>query len=545
MQITLAGRNFDLGYKSDTARDQLPLGAAYRMYDWIPQLGSPLRRRGGWLYATADLSALSACTSAAAVAWVPLAGDPHLMIVSDNGKVFGDRTLNTATGFFATGGATGFTSITQRPFWFADLQGMVILQGLIGTPQAPKKYTGPAGGPYTVAALGGSPPLASVGAAYGDWLLLANGTISGTRYANRIWASVVGQPEATWVTGNDFFDMPEEVLRIIPLRSTILVFGYRQLWILSGDTPPPGGNWSKLDAFATGTMDGRSCVFYRDTVVFANNAGVFQTDGTTIIDLAQAGGISQRWQELVSDFNFSSGWSCCAGIYQGNYIVVVHDSAGRFVTCQVCDIQTRTWFEFSNLHARMFAERQSGPGTSYADGHEELFFAHSGTPRAGMVADCWDPTAVSQDGDGAAVEPVIESPFYKLGSPGLKQFRNTWVTHDLRAITQSSYVKVKSTFADYNALKAGVSTYGALVHYWDSALVYPPTLRIEGALTPDGDYVTLGNLAATSKEQRRPVWIRKRALGIGLRISQIYASYDATLAEIEFEARPLTTVRRG
>ena len=543
MQITLAGRNFDAGYKSDIARDQLPLGAAYRMFDWIPQLGAPLRRRGGWAYATGDLSALSACSNAAAVAWVPVPGDPHLMIVSDNGKVFGDRNLTTAVGFFPTGGATGFTSVTQRPFWFADLQGMVILQGLIGTPQAPKKYTGPGGGPYTVAALGGSPPLASVGAAYGDWLLLANGTISGTRYANRIWNSAVGQPEV-WNTSTAFFDMPEEVLRVVPLRSTILVFGYRQLWILTGDTPPPGGNWTKLDSFATGTMDGRSVVPYRDTVLFANNMGVFQTDGYTITDLAEQGGISQHWQELVSDFNFSIGWSACAGIFQGYYIVVVHDNAGALVTCQVCDIQKRVWFEFSNVNAHMFAERQSGPGTANADGHEELFFAHATTPKAGMLAGCWVPN-ITADGDTAPVEPKIELPFYKLGSTGLKQIRSVWITHDLRAITQSNYAKVNSTFASYTALKAGVSTYGALVHFWDSGAIFPPTLRVEGALTPDGDYSVLGYLDTTLQEQRRAVWVRKRALGVGLRISQINPSYDAKLVEIEFEARPLTTVRRG
>jgi hypothetical protein len=77
----------------------------------------------------------------------------------------------------------------------------------------------------------------------------------------------------------------------------------------------------------------------------------------------------------------------------------------------------------------MFAERQSGPGTALADGHEELFFAHRTLPRAPMLSNCWSPPGATSDGDGQAVLPVLESPFYKLQSPGMKQVRNVWITH--------------------------------------------------------------------------------------------------------------------
>ena len=523
MQITLAGRNFDAGYKSDIARDQLAPGDAYRMFDYIPQLGSPLRRRGAWAYSTRDLNAVSAVSSASAVAWAPFQGDPHLVVVGNNGKVFNDKKFDASDGTFV--GSSGLVSgVTQRPLWFADLNGMVLLPTIspAAAPPAPQKYTIASGSgtgtTYAVAALGGSPPLASVGAAYGDWLLLANGWIGTTRYANRIWASAVGQPE-TWTTTSDFFDLPEEIVRVVPLRSMILVFGYRAIWMLTGDTPPPGGNWSKLDAFAIGTMDGRSVVPYRDTVIFANNSGVYQTDGTTLTDLTEQGGVSQRWQSLVETFNFSTGWSCAAGVFQGNYIITIHNAAGNFVSCHVCDIQNRTWFEFTNLRARNFAERQSGPGTALADGHEELFFAHAANPRAGLISPCWGPTGAT-DADGTAVRPVIELPFYKLGSTGMKQIRNAWVTHDLRDGGATPYFQFDAV------LTPNAAAYGPLV---GSAV----------------DGYARDRLAATTKEQRRPVWIRKRALGIGLRITQVNASTDTSLAEIEFEARDLTTVRRG
>jgi hypothetical protein len=543
MDVVLAGRNFDSGYKSDIARDQLPVGAAYLMFDWIPQLDAPLQRRGGWSYSTRDLNVQSACTNLMAVAWAPFQGDPHLVCISNNGKVYWDKLQNTFGGSYVST-MSAFTPITHRPVWHMDLPGLVILSG--GTaPAAPQKYTSPSFGNYAVAALGGSPPNASVGAAYGDWLLLANGTVSGTRYANRIWASAVGNVES-WNNTNNFFDLPEEVVRVVPLRNMILVFGYRQVWMLTGDTPPPGGNWTKYDLYAGGTMDGRSVVQYRDTVIFANNSGVFQTDGSSLVNLTELGGVSDRWRSLVDTFNFSQGWTACAGMFQGRYVVVVHDNTGKFVTCQVCEVASRIWYEFTNLRALMFAERQSGPGTASADGHEELFFAHVSKPFAGMGASIWgQPYGLPPaDADGVNVLPVLETPFYKMQSPGLKQIRNVWITHDVRPITNSTYALMKSTFATYTAAKAAVANYAALKSYWDSGL-NPPTLHLDVILTPKGNYVPLGTLVSTQKEQRRPLWIRKRALGVGLRLTQTQPSNDTDLAEIEFESRPLTRVRRG
>ena len=513
MDVVLAGRNFDLGYKSDISRDQLPPGVAWRMFDYIPQQGQPLRRRGGWQFSSTDLNVLSACTRIAGVAWAPFQDDPHLVIVADNGKVYQDNLINGVGGTYV--GNTGFSPLTQRPFWARDLSGLVIMQALgsgVSGALPPQKYISGGAGTYVVSPLGGSPPLASVGAPYGDWVLLANGYISGQRYANRIWASGVGLPE-TWTNTQNFFDMPEEVIRIMPLRAMVLVFGYRQIWMLTGDTPPPGGNWTKYDLYATGTMDGRSVVNWNDQVIFANNSGVFMTDGSSLIDLTDQGGISQRWQRMILNFNFSTGWSAVAGIFRGNYVIVVHDNNGVFVTCQVCDLDKRIWYEFTNVPAVMFAERQSGPGTALADGHEELFFAHRTLPRASMLAGCWTPPQAASDGDGTAILPVIELPFYKLQSPGPKQIRNVWITHDLRAPSGGA-----------------------------------PTLSIDAIMTPQVPtpaYFNLGALKATTQERRYPIWIRRRGIGVGLRITQVGASSDTALAEIEFESRPLSRNRRG
>jgi hypothetical protein len=93
----------------------------------------------------------------------------------------------------------------------------------------------------------------------------------------------------------------------------------------------------------------------------------------------------------------------------------------------------------------------------------------------------------------------------------MKQIRNVWITHHLQAPSGGA-----------------------------------PTLRVDAVMTPEStSYTTLGSLIATSHQQRRHVWVRRRALGVGLRIAQVGASADTDLAEIEFESRPLTRSRRG
>jgi hypothetical protein len=295
------------------------------------------------------------------------------------------------------------------------------------------------------------------------------------------------------------------------MQNVILAFGYTDVWSISGDTPPPGGNWSQRTIFqGVGCMDGRSVVTWRGYVIWANNTGVYKTDGFSLGDLTDRGGIKQRWQELVSGFDFKAGWSAAAGIYRDHYIITVYDQNGAFVTCQVCDLGREIWFEFTNIPAVMFAQRASGPGTASIAGPEELFFAHRTLPYAGKISSCWSPSSAPLDGDGAAVLPQIETPFYKLGSAYRKQIRRAWITYDLRT--------------------AGGN----------------PSIALAYVTSPEENaaYASLGgSLPVTTKQTRRPVEVRQRALGIGLKLTQVGASADTSVSEIELDASVLEGMR--
>lgn len=504
-QTQLVGRNFDLGFITDSPRDQLPRGAVYRMRDYIPQLSAPARKRGGTKIASADLNALSAATSLSGVGWAPFPDDPHLIAVSEAGKVYQIKTFDNTGGSFV--GASGLAALTHPPFWHKDM--MILLQALGAAAASPQKYHKPAG--YAVAALGGTPPQARVGWSYGDYLALANGYVGGTLFANRIWYSDVGAPEGVWDTGTSFWDMPEEIVGGMLLRNVQIVWGYSQTWMLTGDTPPPGGNFERRDLFkGNGCMDARSIAAYREYAIWANNTGVWKTDGATLTDLTYRGGISNYWREKVSGFNFKQGWSAAAGVYRGFYFITVTNAAGAHVTTLVCDLDREVWFEFTNFHVTMYASRSSGPGTSLAAGSEELFVANHHSPRVDSVAACWEPSSTnSNDADGTAVLPQVETGFYKLNSSGLKRIRRGYLSYDIRTAGASPYLQVASIVSPED------ETYDNLT----------PTLK------------------TTTKIERRPFDVRRKAPGVALLISQVGASADTRLYDIELEGHALSDDR--
>lgn len=502
---TPAERSFWRGFKSDISRGSLPPGSVYRMKDYIPQLGAPARKRGGWSYASKDLNSLSAATYMSGVAWAPFPSDPHLLAVSDGGKVYQVKTFDGASGTYL--GATSFSALTHRPFWHNDR--IIILQALGTTAATPYKIT-LAAAVYTLANVGGTPPQASVGWTYGDYLVLANGTEGGTLYPYRAWYSDVGDPDA-WTVASSFWDFPDEVIAGLSMRSFQMVWGYSDTWILTGDTPPPGGNFARRTLYSgNGCMDGRSVARFREYALWANNNGVFKSDGAALTDLTVRGDISQFWNDTVGGFNYSTGWRAAADVWNGYYFITIYNPTGPVETTLVCDIESETWFEVTNFDATMYAVRSSGPGTATAGGFEEMFIANRSAPRAAYVSSCWSPdSSVAADADGTTVLPEVETDFFSLGSPGPKRIRRAYITHDIRTAGASPYLEVSAVFSP-----------------------------------EDTTYETLSpTLATTTEIERRPVSINRRALGVGLKIVQVGASADTRLHGIELEGHAIESSR--
>lgn len=505
--------NFDQGFVSDVSRDELGKSAAFRMRDYIPQLESPLRKRGGWAMASPDLGGLGG-TAAYMVSggYLPFPGDGHVVVVSNAGSVYQLKRFDGAGGSVVTDTGDAAIAPSWPVFWHktgTKYYG-IILPGLAQTGKVPKKYYDTTGaGAYQSQPLGGTPPLARTGFSWGDYLVLGNyfDPTAPTTLFNYRWAfSAVGNPDSWTLSGVNAstWDFPEEIIAGLPVRNAILAWGYDNLHILTGDTPPPGGNLARKILFAgNGTFDGRSVAPWRDYAIWANSAGVYSSDGATLTDLTSDGGISTYYRQIVAGFAFAQGWSALGGIYRDRYVLEIRNATGAVVTTLVCDLQRKAWTEWTNIQAALFFHRAAGPGTALIDGSEELFFAHRSLPRIGKISTLWTPsTALSADGDGSIVLPSIETPFYDMGNESIKRIRNLYITYDIRT--------------------AGAS----------------PALRVSYTVdpSPGAAYVTATpDLITTLVQQRRAVGIRKAALGVALKIEQVGASADTRIFGIEAE----------
>ena len=517
-EVIPLGTNFDLGFQSDTSRDELNPRAAFRMFDYLPQMEAPVRGRGGWRYGSPDLSTLGTCVSVRSMGWLPFPGDGHLLVVGDSGKVFQLKTFTGSGGALVTDTGDATIVPTQPVFWHkgGTVDYGIILGGLTQTAKNPKKYTA-TGGVYSVAALGGTPPQARMGFSWGSYLVLGNyydPSDSGKLKNNRWAFCYPGQPENWTLTGanQSTMDFPEEIVAGLPLQNAILAFGYTDVHAITGDTPPPGSNLTRRTLFAgSGTFDGRSVVGWRSYAIWANTSGVWMSDGATLSDLATAGGISTYYRQKVSGLSFVTGAAAVAGVYRDHYVLSLHNQSGALITTLVCDIQRKVWTEWTNINALCFARRAAGPGVSgQSMSDEELFFGHANLPRVGRISSLWTPSATyASDADGTPVQPVLETPYYRVGGLSKKRLRFIYMGYDLR--------------------DAG----GA------------PRLALSYVLSPEPEaaYAPMYNLPTTTRFRRKRLRLARGDLGVGLRIAQAGPSASTRLYSIETEAHPWETTR--
>jgi hypothetical protein len=492
------------------------------MKDWIPQLEAPVRKRGGWAYGSPNLSSLGGtAASAAALGYLPFsnatATDPHLVVVSNAGSIYQLKRFDGSGGALVTD--TGDTSIvpTWPIFWHrtGTKQYGIILAGYAQAHKAPKRYYDTTGAlAYQSQALGGTPPHARTGFSWGDYLVLGNyydptgGTYDLKNYR---WAfSAVGNPDSWTYDGgasSSHFDFPEEVLAGVPVLNSILVFGYNHCHIWTGDTPPPGGNMARKILFAgLGTLDGRSVQAWRNYAIWANAAGVYQSDGATLTDLTAVGGISVYYRQIISGFAQTQGWSMNSGIYRDHYILTIRNASNVLVTTLVCDLTRKVWTEWTNIQSLLMSQRPAGPGTALFGGDEELFFAHASQPYVGKISTLWTPSQTYQsDGDGTAVLPVLETPFYRVGAYDQKRIRRVFLGYDLRAGSGGVGVKMSNTLDP----------------------------------SPSASYITGSpNLPSGTKYQRKNQRVGRFGLGVGFKIELTAAAADAKLYTLEAEAHP-------
>lgn len=525
--VTLAD-NFSLGLMTDPPVDKMPRGASRRFTNFLPPgSGAEAKKRGGNAYASVNHGMQQRM-----IAWAPFDDDPHAVLLGLTGgpnprplDVWGIHApYDTTSGVYVstimtpTGGPLGQEPV-HPPFWHQGGKALIILgNAQVSQFQTPVKYF-VSGGVYQTANLGGTPPLASVGASWGDYLILANGKVGATRFSNRMWFSGVGAFE-TWNTGTSYLDFPEEIIAVVPKGNLIFVFGRSGVHMITGDTPPPGGNMNvRKFAFGQGCSYSASAVTYKDYVIWANSNGIWKSDGSQPVDLTAQGGISSYWVYLMKSLRTYS--KILSGTYRNFLFVTVMDSADSVnyfeVVTLVYNLETQVWVEWNNFGTLAYAKAPAAGAFA-----EELFMAASAN-RAIKVSGCWFPdTTNAIDANGGHVEIDLITGAERLGVEGFKRIR-----------------KVLCSYSFYTPLGvSAVSVHASLSPFSDVA--DPTSLGMNsidlGSLTPS---------VQAGEQTRAARFLNRKTKTAQIQLTQAGYSADFRLYGIEVETDLLDELRAG
>lgn len=494
MPIVPAAMRFD-GFVSDVSREQIPKNLVYRMKDWIPNNGAPGRKRGGWPYASTPISGSDWISG---LGWFQNPGDATkdaLIIVTNDGEVYQQSDFSSDTSPTRVGSLGTSNPLKHKPIFFLG-------ELMIFNPEGDVNV-------WDGSSLTSGSNNWKAGAEWGNFVVLADGT------------DIAWGEDASSVLAGSTATAPADVITIATFPHLILLFGYTDVWALIGDDPPPGGDLRLQTLFSgVGCMDARSLTTIAGRVYWANSSGVYSTnggdlqnltDGPILPDGGKGIGITRYWRDLVSGFNLNDGWVAAGGEHRGCYLISVHDDAGALVVTLVYDISRQTWFEFTNWGAGSYAHRPDSAGVASSVGTEELFFGLRSVARIASSSSAWEPdTTNPSDGDGTPVLPEIELPYWSLAQ-GQQRIRRVFVTYDLRA-------------------EGSVE----------------PVLRTSFVTSPDDEYTaSTKTLPTTSRRTRQYTDVRRKALGVGLKITQSNISSDTKLYAVELEEHGVSVTRRG
>lgn len=481
--------------EQDSPRDGLPSGKLWNCVDFIPQyLGAPLRKRGGWSYAS---TALGSCTYVDALLYAPFASGALNLAVGSDGHVYKFTSgSNTDVG-------TAF-AVAQNPVYHrSGATGLAIIPAASGATTA-KSFDGAA-----FQDLAGSPPQGIYADVWNDRTLLANSTAN----PQRLWFSQVGDAAATWDTTNSWEDMKLPIVGLCVIRTGIILFHDRSTAVLTGTTPPSattiGDLTLKDPVFDVGCIDARSIAKYNDTAIFAASRGVYQTDGNTIKSLTDQGGIGSYWATLLS--SYTASWHIAAGIYHDTYIVSILNGT-TFVDCLAYDLTWKFWYRLANFPGRAFA-KQGGL-------FEETYMALGNSGRVAALSTILQPSGTyKNDGDGTAVTPYYETAFFR----GWQHWHRKWVPSMAIQSWRRIYLTNEITDA------ASDNPYLTISYQTDLAL---------------SSYIALSpTLTENTTFQREHRNIFRQGNGIMFKVAQSGASGDTRLHSLEIEYTSLETSR--
>src|SRR5215472_3096093 len=308
---------------------------------------------------------------------------------------------------------------------------------------------------------------------------------------------------------NSYHQTAMAVTGLATVRGMGLVFHASSVERLRGTTAPntaagdPGDLILEPLFARVGCTDPRSICYWNENVLFADERGVQITDGAVVRNLCQQGSIAYYWRQL-----YQNQASLAACVFMDYYVISVVRTDGNSDTL-ICDLNARQWFRFSNVESGCFIS--SGGST----GMERFWGGIVGTKKLATLGPTFFPTStagIDSDGNGVAVLPYLQTPWYRLAPEGRK--------------------RVKNIYLSYDAQVQGADT--------TIANLSPPVLDIGYMRSPQqANYLDLGSLPATSQYTRFRLPVRQQPYGIAFQVKTTTPTSALRLYDLAVDAYPV------
>ena len=469
--------SFQGGIVSDMEPWQIPVGGSVQLQDFLTDNMGKLRKRGGTIYQSGGVTPTGS------------GGNPFFVAVTCpefNGfdaRILGIAT-NDASGrtlFDLTDPATAGPEIAigvqpyENPTMIESNGQMYVICTDGQNHGPPKKITRP-GGFGTAVTTGNlgmtgvdAPPHGTVSTASLGLLVLAN---DGAGHQNRIWWSPgANNIELSWANADksDFashIDVSDPVIAMTSYGGVLLVWTRRDMYRVLGDIPPglevdsSGNDATNIQVqqiARVGCIDARSICHGAQGVYFANENGVYLTDGASVscVTSGQKGSyVGTLYQSLFGGFSVELGHVVAAGVYRNAWLMVTVTRAGTISTTLCCYLPTNAWTVLTgNCNSVMYA-------TSLATdvNENDIYFcnpfsASGGAARLVNGGPILTPSATNMnDADGTPIEPLWVSRVVPGGSTNLKRFGNGRLVYRMHGGTPELQISMASGMQGANAM---------------------------------------------------------------------------------------------
>lgn len=473
------------GMMRDVGVDRMPKGFVWDLKDYIPnRKGANLELRGPWPY----FGATDYGNQIWGGRYTRFLKGSKLMINADS-QIW-DVGINTGTGVSV---GAGPAAMVQNPVKLRDR-----VYWPEGTGTTTPYVTTYDGGTITIANLPASATKAKVALAYKDRLVVAGDP---DNPADVVFSplEIDGGPLVAWDPLSKI-GTTAEVTGLAGMPGQILVFHPSMVERIHGSIPPGADLQSDMyvDTLTdqVGCTEPQTIVSWRENIIWADERGVFLTEGATVRNIIEQGHMGDIWRSVYG--NKVSGASVSCGVFFDYLCVSIVTLGNEYPVTFVCDLNTRSWMRFSNFAGTCYIPSEGPEEEQYCGNYFSHKLMRLSPMFTGALTEI-NPPPDHIDGNGTPVKGRVITGFMRLADEeGMQRVRDVRISY-----SHHSYV-------------TPLQTQGIQVYYRTT----PPTPEELDLNDPSNvvGWTSAGFVPDALPYSRKKLAIGKRCFGVMLRI---------------------------